>query len=166
MTQPGEVILDGEKATLRFERDFPQTPEQVWSALTDPAQLQQWYISEFKFDGRPGGTIEAFTMGRFRWTGRILAWEPPHVLEYEWITPPQPDLPNGEDSVVRYELSATASGTHLVLTHSRLNRLTALGFAPGTHAFMDRLAAHLAGEALPGWMHRYDEVKSQYPAWA
>ena len=34
----------------------------------------------------------------------------------------------------------------------------ARGFLPGTHAFLDRLTAHLADEKLPNWSARYAEV--------
>ena len=36
------------------------------------------------------------------------------------------------------------------------------GFIPGTHAFLDILAAHLAGTKLPRWGERYAEVESAY----
>jgi len=51
--------------------------------------------------------------------------------------------------------------------HRKLNRETALGFAPGTHAFMDRLGAQLGGPPLPNWQERYRQVAGQYPpSWA
>jgi hypothetical protein len=48
------------------------------------------------------------------------------------------------------------------MTFSRLTKPTALGFAPGMHAFLDRLEAQLKGEPLPDWMLRYDAVKGYY----
>ena len=44
-------------------------------------------------------------------TGRILVWDPPHVLEHEW------KQPIVEDGVVRYELTADGDGTLLRFTH-------------------------------------------------
>ena len=79
---------------------------------------------------------------------------------------PHPHLPNGEsESVMRWELVEDADSTVLMVTHRRLTRGTAFGFAPGMHAFLDRLAAHLDGEKLPDWQQRYDAVKASYPAW-
>ena len=50
------------------------------------------------------------------------------------------------------------------MTFSRLTKPTALGFAPGMHAFLDRLEAYLRGDPLPDWVLRYDAVKSFYPS--
>ena len=53
-----------------------------------------------------------------------------------------------EASVVRYELHPDGDGTLLRFTHRGLGVRNAAGFRPGTHAFLDRLEAHLAGDAL------------------
>jgi hypothetical protein len=34
----------------------------------------------------------------------------------------------------------------------------ATGFRRGTHAYLDRLEAYLAGDQPPNWSARYDEV--------
>ena len=76
-------------------------------------------------------------------SGRILEWEPPRVLAYEWV---QPGL---DLSIVRYELEADAGGTILRLTHRRCVTSGGLGGRAGWHAFLDRLAAHLDGVPVP-----------------
>lgn len=163
----GTVLIDGETATLLFERFLPHPIEAVWDALTQPEQLATWFMTKATIDGRLGGQVSMVSgPAQFAWTGSILAWEPPHVYAYEWNLDPRPEMPNGEASIVRWELRATEGGTTLTLTHKRLTKGTALGFAPGTHAFLDRLAAQLAGETLPNWMLRYDAVKDAYPAWS
>ena len=165
-TPAGQVLIEGEHATLSFQRQLRHPPEAVWEALTDPAQLRQWFMMVAKIDGRPGGKVEMVTgPARFEWRGDILAWEPPRLYEYEWNVAPRTELPQGERSIVRWELQPSDGGTLLTLTHRRLTRNTALGFAPGTHAFLDRLEAQLAGAALPDWMRRYQEVAAAYPAW-
>jgi hypothetical protein len=96
---------------------------------------------------------------RKRMTGAILVWDPPKVLEHEWH---QDIVGTG---VVRYELAEQGSGTVLTFTHRGLSVRNAHGFLPGTHAYLDRLAAHLAGAPLPGWLERYAEVAGEYPSW-
>lgn len=116
-----------------------------------------------RIDGRLGGRIDMITgPARFHWRGTITTWEPCSVLEYTFDADPHQFLPDGERSVVRYELQPVDGGTRLFLRHTRLTRATALGFAPGTHALLDRLAARLDGEPLPGWQKRYDEVRGGY----
>lgn len=91
-----------------------------------------------------------------RMTGRILAWDPPYVLEHEW----QQSII--EDSVVRYELARDDAGTVLRFTHRGLGVRNARGFTPGTHAYLDRLESYLAGTPRPSWNDRYDEVSAHY----
>lgn len=162
----GQVLIDGDTATLSFRRRLSHPPERVWEALTDPAQLKQWFMTVATIDGRTGGSVDMVSgPARFHWVGRILTWDPPRVYEYEWNTEPRAELPAGERSIVRWELEPSGGGTTLTLTHRNLTKGTAIGFAPGTHAFLDRLAALLANEPLPDWMGRYGAVKDQYPAW-
>lgn len=160
----GAVITSGDKATLVFRRRLEHSPEEVWKALTDPAELSRWYMTKATIDAREGGSID-FVSGpsRLHVTGRILVWKPPLVFEHEWKVEPRPELQSGEDAIIHWELYGDAGGTILHLEHRRLNAQTALGFAPGTHAFMDRLEAHLGRKPLPNWQERYQQVATQYP---
>jgi uncharacterized protein YndB with AHSA1/START domain len=119
-------------------------------------------------DGRNGGTIDFVnTVSGFHTTGRILVWDPQHIFEYEWHIAPNPSLPNGEpESVIRWELKqdGDSNNTLLTLTHSRLTKSTSLRFAPGWHAYLDRLEASLNNAVPPDWMQRFTEVKELYPS--
>lgn len=167
MERYGKVEFEGDFASLIFERYFPQSPERIWRALTSPEELAAWYGAHTAtIDGREGGSIDMITgPARFHWTGKILVWKPFSVLEYEFNSAPHAHLPQGEASVIRYELREGAEGTALTLKHSRLTKPTALGFAPGTHSLLDRLEAHLNSTVLPDWFARYQEVQSGYPSW-
>lgn len=153
----GKLTVDGERAVLTFERRLSFPIETVWSAITDPDERAQWF-GETSIDAREGGAIEMVATGpplpaeRKRMTGRILVWDPPNVLEHEW------KQPIVEDGVVRYELTADGDGTLLRFSHRGLGVRNASGFRSGTHAFLDRLEAHLAGEEPPDWTVRRLEV--------
>jgi hypothetical protein len=67
-----------------------------------------------------------------------------------------------EDGVVRYELSEDGDDTLLVFIHSGLSVRNAQGFIPGTHAFLDRLATHLAAEEIPDWGRLYGLLAPAY----
>lgn len=165
-TPAGKMEIDGEFATLVFERTIAHPPEVIWAALTDPDQLRHWFTATMaKVDGRPGGSIEMVAgPAQIHSTGRILTWDPPRVLEYEWNAAARAELPGGEESVVRWELSRAGSSTLLRLTHRRLTKRTAMGFAPGLHAFLDRLSAQVDEAPLPNWMERFAEVQPAYAA--
>lgn len=162
--ETGKVVIEGDEATLVFWRRLPQPPEAVWKALTDPSELSGWYMTKALIDGREGGTVD-FQAGpsRLHVTGRILTWDPPRTFEHEWKVAPRPELPSGEDATIRWELRRDGDGTILHLEHRNLNRETALGFAPGTHAFLDRLEAQLSRQPLPNWQERYGVVVPKYP---
>lgn len=162
----GEVQIDGDYAALVFIRYLPHSPEIVWAALTDEQQFCVWFATSARIEGRAGGIVDMVSgPSQMRWAGRILTWEPPRVFEYEWNTAARPEIPHGEESVVRWELAASGDGTTLTLTHRRLTKPTAIGFAPGTHAFLDRLAAYLDKNPLPNWTVRYADVQHLYPSW-
>ncbi len=161
----GKVTIEGEYAILRYERKLTYPREVVWKAITDPRVLAGWFNTEAVIDGRIGGTIDFVnTVSGFHTTGRILAWDPQRVFEHEWHIAPNPSLPDGEpEAVIRWELKHDDdSDTLLTLTYSRLTKSTSLRFAPGTHAYLDRLEAHLNNEALPDWMQRFAAVRELY----
>ncbi|MFS8101313.1 SRPBCC domain-containing protein [Lentzea alba] len=165
MNDLGTVTLTDTHAILTFERRLPFPIERVWAAITDPAQRKAWLGTTHIEDDHiviepedPPAPPEAK-----RVTGRILTWQPPTdgraVFEHEW----QQRIV--EDSVVRYELTAQGDNTLLTFIHRGLSERNALGFVPGTHAFLDRMQAHLNGENPPNWQERYAEVAPNYPAW-
>src|SRR5207302_9053105 len=83
----------------------------------------------------------------------------------EWNVEPRKDLPKGERSIVRWELTSVGGTTLLRFSHRRLTRQTALVFAGGMHAFLDRLEDQLEGRPLGNWLARVGEVRSEYPQW-
>jgi uncharacterized protein YndB with AHSA1/START domain len=166
ITPTGSVAFDGDYATITFSRRIGRPPENVWSAITDPEQLQSWYMTRATITGGKGGSID-FRSGptQLHVTGRILSWDPPYLFEHEWKVEPSPSMPSGEESIVRWELARDGKGTLMTLTHRRLSRRTAAGFAPGIHAFLDCLTAHLDGEPVPDWRSHVEELRRYYPTW-
>jgi len=160
----GRVTVDGDHAVLHFERKLPFSVEQVWVAITDPAHRNRW-MGRTTIDPRAGGSIETVASGpplppdQKRMTGRILVWDPPHVFEHEWNQP----ILRGEPGVVRYELQPDGAGTVLRFSHRGLSVPNASGFRSGTHAFLDRLEALLAGEPLPNWAQRVEAISGVAP---
>jgi uncharacterized protein YndB with AHSA1/START domain len=158
----GRLTVEGDRAVLTFERRLPYPIEAVWSAITDPSERRQWF-GDTTIEGHAGGVIDMVPSGppfpaeQKRMTGRILVWDPPHVLEHEW------KQSIVEDGVVRYELRAEGDATLLRFSHRGLGVRNATGFLPGTHAFLDRLEAYLAGNEPPNWVARYEEISGVRP---
>ena len=171
MQRRGRLLDDGqagETATLTFERSYRHTPEQVWDAIATPEGLRGWLMcTEAVIEGRVGGRFDMISgPPGYRSTGRILAWEPPRLLEYEWNVEPVPEMPQGEHAIFRYQLTPAGDATHLLVTYRRITKPSARGFLPGLHAFLDRLEAQLDGQVLPDWRQRFGELQAAYPEWS
>src|SRR6516162_3139484 len=103
-----QVRKDGDQWTLILVRELRHSPENVWQALTDPAQLREW--APFDADGNlgvAGTTVNLTTVGapgpRITET-KVKRADPPRALEYSW-----------GDFDMRWELEAHAGGTRLTL---------------------------------------------------
>jgi uncharacterized protein YndB with AHSA1/START domain len=121
---------DGDKWTLILVRELRHSPDKVWQALTDPAQLREW--APFVVDGdmaTVGATVN------LTWVGNptpikttVTRADAPNVLEY---------------NDTRWELEATANGTRLTLWTNIDRRFISWG-AAGWHisfVVLDRLLA-------------------------
>lgn len=157
----GTLLIEDGTTTLRFERRLPHPIEAVWSAITDPTARAHWF-GPTRIEGHAGGLIETVPddppvpEAMKRMQGRILVWDPPRVLEHEWV---QQIV---EAGVVRYELRSEGETTLLTFTHRGLGMANARGFIPGTHAYLDRLAAVLGKTPVPDWSDRFAELRPAY----
>ena len=109
-------------AEIRIVHDYPQPPEQVWRALTDPALIPRW--TSTGAGGRPEGF--ATTVGaKFRyvakprpgWSGivecEVLESDEPRLLRYSWADPG-----GGEVNDVAYLLEPHGHGTRFTYEHT------------------------------------------------
>ncbi|HTF44863.1 MAG TPA: SRPBCC family protein [Terriglobales bacterium] len=149
----------GEKWTLILVRELRHSPEKVWQALTDPAQLREW--APFEVD-ESLATIGATVNLTWTGTGRLQVTtvtraEVPAVLEY------------GD---IRWELEAFGGGTRLTLWHNIDRRFISWG-AAGWHICFDVLDRLLSGtpigriaghEAMKfgGWQRLNSEYARQF----
>jgi uncharacterized protein YndB with AHSA1/START domain len=165
-TSKGTIIIEGMYGTIRFERRLLHTKEIVWKAITEQKEIFRW-LPDYKgtFEGYKGGTIDLInTVSGSHVTGKVLVFDLYHLFEHEWHILPNQMFPKGEpESVIKWDLKkADESDTLLTVTHSKLTKSTALTFAPGWHAYLDRLEAILDNQVPPNWAHRFAEVKELY----
>ncbi len=116
------------------EIDIAAPPQRVFQALTDEAQLMRWFSGDascpvkfWKFDPRKGGKYHYHTgeaehavngVTEFDCQGEILDFDPPRLLAYTWVGNWHDD--KSLKTIVRYDLTATPTGTHIKVTHSGL----------------------------------------------
>jgi uncharacterized protein YndB with AHSA1/START domain len=140
---------------LRFERHLRHPVEKVWAALSNPAQLAQWFAPgeiELTLGGR---VFLAFTDGDTVVDGRVTAIAPPRLLEFTWTD-------QGTDrGFVRWELFAEDGGTRLILTHTVPEAARAFGLPAlaGWHSLLDHLTALLDGRPK---RERWQELHDHY----
>src|SRR3712207_4777271 len=90
------------RPTLRLERRLAHPIERVWRAVTDPAELEQWFVAPVPWTPAPGETFESFGQ-----SGAITELEPPRVVAWSW-----------GDERFRIELWPDGDGCLLTFTHA------------------------------------------------
>jgi len=94
------------------------SPERVWAALADPAELAAWFGAHVEIDLRPGGPV------RFRWPdgserrGLIVTLDPPRRLAFRWRETAGREPTGAEPTVVAFELESYGGATRVVVTES------------------------------------------------
>jgi uncharacterized protein YndB with AHSA1/START domain len=153
-----------EKWTLVLVRELRHSPEKVWQALTDPAQLREW--APFVVDGglgTAGSTVKLTTVAAPKphvTETTVTRADAPRLLEYNW-----------GDHDMRWELEALGSGTRLTLWTNIGHRFIAMG-AAGWHICFDVLDHLLNGTPLGrivgpdamkfGWQRLHAEYARQF----
>ena len=108
-------------STLQIVRQLPHEPARVFSALTDPLKMSQWFFcmepggTKVTNDFRPGGkyAIEMSHEGApVAIDGVYLEIVPPKKLVFTWNS-----SRGVKETKVTIELSPIAEGSRLVLTH-------------------------------------------------
>lgn len=165
-TSKGTIVVEEKYGTIKFERRLKHPKEMVWKAITDQKEIFRW-LPDYKgtFGGYKGGTIDLLNVvSGSHVTGNILIFDLYRLFEHEWHIAPNQMFPKGEpESIIRWDLKQDGeSNTHLTVIHSNLTKSTALTFAPGWHAYLDRLEAILDNQLPPNWVHRFAEVKELY----
>jgi uncharacterized protein YndB with AHSA1/START domain len=153
----GTVHKRADDFQLRFERQLRHPVEQVWAALTDPAQLAQW-LAPGEIALTSGGRVYlAFSDGDGVIDGRVTAIAPPRLLEFSWTDK------GGDFGFVRWELMAEDGGTRLVLIHTvpASARESGLPMLAGWHSLLDQLAVLLDGQPFPS-RSRWQELHDHY----
>ncbi len=129
------------RTVLRMERALRHPPEKVWRALTEPSELAGWFPAAVDLDLRLDGKITFTFEGEAQDdenAGVIRAYDPPHLLEYNWGA-----------EIQRWELTATADGCLLKLTSTYDDRPGSASFTAGWTLCLDALDHVLGGSNVP-----------------
>ncbi len=137
------VELPDGRRRLEFRRSWPDGPDDVWAALTEPDRLVRWFGT---FDGEraPGGrgtltmTHEAEPVGE---AVRIAECDPPRRLVVEWI--------DQADWRVELALAVVSGRTTLHFVQVFAAGTDVVDFALGWHWYLDKFDAEVGGRPVP-----------------
>lgn len=114
------------EAEIVGEVEVAAPPERVYAALTDPAELSAWWgtddsyrtfdwVSDLRVGGKRNCKAQNRASGEISTVkGEYVEIDPPKVLAFTW----EPSWVPVHPTLVRFELTATAAGTRVLLTHS------------------------------------------------
>ena len=167
-----EIRKDGENWTLILVRELRHSPDKVWLALTDPAELREWAPFDASSNlGTVGAKVNLTTVGApspHVTETTVTRAETSKVLEYKW-----------GDHDTRWELESLGQGTRLTLWTKINRRYIAMG-AAGWHICFDVLDRLLAGSPIgrmvgpsamkfEGWQRLHAEYAKEFgvevPTW-
>ena len=136
----GDVTIEDGRLRVVYHRRYREPIEKVWAALAGPARLAAWFGAA-KVDLRDGGTFAFSYPNGFATEMKVTRLEPPRKLGWRWVL-------DDIDTLVLFELTPTADGCELTLTHTNVPQ-TSGGVRRGWHAHLDGLADCLEGRATP-----------------
>jgi uncharacterized protein YndB with AHSA1/START domain len=91
-----------------------ESPDEVWTALTDPSRLKEWFANDVELELEPGGE------GTFRWDSgevrhaTVEEVEPGRRLAFRWS-----DEDGDEETLVAFDLEEVEDGqTRVTVTES------------------------------------------------
>jgi uncharacterized protein YndB with AHSA1/START domain len=134
-----------DRHTIQYVRTYPHPIERVWRAITEPAEISEWFWTA-TFDLRLGG---AFSFGPADGgiKGVIAALDPPRLIRFT-------DPPAGPQGYFEFALAPVAGGTRMTFIQHGTPGFVADGWPwpgllSGWHFALDHLGALLDGRPPP-----------------
>ena len=96
------------------------TPEKLWSALTDPAQMKEYWLgSQIKTEWKKGAAWQlVYPDGRITDTGEILELDPPRRMVLRWRNEFRPELKAEGFALCAIDVEPLDKAVKLTITHS------------------------------------------------
>ncbi|HEY6517488.1 MAG TPA: SRPBCC family protein [Steroidobacteraceae bacterium] len=107
------------RSTFMYVTYIRTTPEKLWSALTDPATMKQyWFGMHQDSDWLPGSAWKlVFPDGRIADSGEVVEAERPRRLVIKWRNEFKPELKTEGYSRCTMELEPEKDTVKLTITH-------------------------------------------------
>ena len=125
MTVPHGSPRQSDQPVPSIERrlDLEASPERVWRAISDPAEIARWFGEGAELDLAPGGNGWFTWEKHGRFAVRVEVVEPPERLVWRWARQPEAPIDAGPSTRVEWRLVRRPDGgTRLELTESGFER--------------------------------------------
>lgn len=108
------------RSTYVYVAYIRTTPEKLWSALTDPEFMKQyWFGNHCESQWTPGSSWTLLSSsGQVLDAGEIVEAEPPRRLVIRWTHQNKPELKAEGPSLCTMELEPSGTAVKLSITHT------------------------------------------------
>jgi uncharacterized protein YndB with AHSA1/START domain len=108
------------KSTFVYVSYIRTTPEKLWSALTDPEFMKQyWFGTHCESGWTPGSSWKmVHPDGTITDAGEIVEAEPPRRLVIRWQNQFKPELKAEGESLCTMEIEPSGTAVKLSITHT------------------------------------------------
>ena len=138
-------MTDAAVTTFTYVTFIRTTPDRLWSALTEPEFVKQyWFGATIETDWKVGSPWKLlFEDGRVADAGEVLEFDPPRRLVLKWRNEWKPEFKAEGYTRCTMELEAVDGAVKLSITH-----------------VMDRADSKFIGAVSGGWPRILSNLKS------
>lgn len=152
MTVNEPSVIDEATFSVRRTIRIAATPDKVWSTITEPALISQWF-GRAAFAGSGVGSLGTLTWDDHgSYPVRVEAVDEPHSITYRWTQEPAAALDDKPSTVFTFTLDPVDDGTQLTVVERGFETTTepAVNLEDhrgGWNFELDELVALLEGSA-------------------
>ena len=116
-------VIDAHTFTVRRSIDIAATIEKVWSAISEPAHISQWFGTA-EFEGSGVGAYGTLTFAGYATIPvRVEAYEVNRSITYRWnnddaLGNPPTEVDEATSTTFTFTLESLATGTRLTVVES------------------------------------------------
>ncbi len=109
-----------DESTYAYVSFIRTTPEKLWSALTDPVQMKEyWFGMHFETEWKTGAAWRMlFPDGKVADTGEILELDRPRRIRLRWRNEFRPELKAEGFALCTIEIEPYGDAVRLSITHT------------------------------------------------
>jgi uncharacterized protein YndB with AHSA1/START domain len=151
MNNFGNLLEQEGRQVLVFKRNFPFSPEKVFSILTNPDYFTQWYpFATGEMDLRVGGKIQFDDGEGETYEAEITEFDPPFHFSFLEV-----------NDLLNMKVSETDQGCTLTFIHTFDDQEMAMYVAAGWHRCLNVLGQLIHGQTVK-WEDNAVELREYY----